>query len=380
MEQRKNMGQPDLSSHPPARVVVINDSVTQLAILSGLLHKAGIEALTCTGAAAALSAMSADGVPDLIVTDLYMPGIDGWRFCRLLRSPEYALFNTVPILVVSATFSGDEPSRITADLGANAFMAMPVEGEKFIALVHTLLSGEKPQRLLRVLILEDSKVISARLVKFFNSHGYQADSAFTCQEGLNLAGQTAYDAAVIDYHLPDGQGDDLLQSLQQKTPECVCIMMTADSQPELALKWMQLGAAAYLQKPFDPEYLIALCEHARRERALLRIQDLLETRTGELRKSEERLRQAMDATNDGVWEWDVTRGDSINSPAYFGMLGYPPTGLPDGIQSWTELIHPDDRESVLAANRECTTDKSDSLRVEFRMRARDGSWRWILSR
>ena len=48
--------------------------------------------------------------PDIVITDLYMKGIDGWRFCRLLRSEEYKRFNRVPILVVSATFSGDEAS------------------------------------------------------------------------------------------------------------------------------------------------------------------------------------------------------------------------------------------------------------------------------
>ena len=41
----------------------------------------------------------------------------------------------------------------------------------------------------------------------------------------------------------------------------------------MALDWMKRGAAAYLRKPFKPEYLIELCERARRERALLRVQD-----------------------------------------------------------------------------------------------------------
>jgi len=45
---------------------------------------------------------------DLIVTDLYMPGIDGWKLCRLLRSLEFAEFNKIPILVMSATFSGSD--------------------------------------------------------------------------------------------------------------------------------------------------------------------------------------------------------------------------------------------------------------------------------
>jgi len=106
--------------------VVVNDDVTQLRVLSGLLRKDGFETQMFETAQDALAAMDQERPPDLIVTDLYMPGIDGWRFCRLLRSSEYPLFNEVPILVVSATFAGDEASRITADLGANAFLPSPL--------------------------------------------------------------------------------------------------------------------------------------------------------------------------------------------------------------------------------------------------------------
>jgi CheY-like chemotaxis protein len=71
----------------------------------------------------ALAAINPANPPDLFVTDLNMPGIDGWRFCRLLHSPKYVEFNQVPIIVISATLSGEEPERITADLGAEAIPA-----------------------------------------------------------------------------------------------------------------------------------------------------------------------------------------------------------------------------------------------------------------
>lgn len=121
--------------------VVVNDDPTQLNILSGLVRKSGLEPRSFTGVEAALTDMttyaitvaSTPGVlPALVVTDLYMPGIDGWRFCRLLRSPEYAAFNQVPILVVSSTYTGEEPERIAAELGAETFLSSPVDGRHFI--------------------------------------------------------------------------------------------------------------------------------------------------------------------------------------------------------------------------------------------------------
>ena len=88
-------------------------------MLAGLLRKEGIDATAFESAEAALADMNAARPPDLIVTDLYMPCIDGWRFCRLLRSPEYEAFNTVPIPVVSATFAGDEASSTGRALPAS---------------------------------------------------------------------------------------------------------------------------------------------------------------------------------------------------------------------------------------------------------------------
>ncbi len=311
------MNREPLNSSTPFAVVV-NDDVTQLNMLSGLVRKAGLEPRAFTGAEAALADMSACAgtadrnpgtLPALLVTDLYMPGIDGWRFCRLLRSPEYAAFNQVPILVVSATFAGDEASRIAADLGAEVFLPSPVEGKRFVEQVQAIMKGRRTRNLLRVLIVEDSKTLAGILKKAFETNGYQADTALTVREAADAFKKIAYDVAVLDYHLPDGTGDALLDEFHAMRFDCACLMMTTDPGPELALDWMKRGAAAYLRKPFEPDYLIELCARVRREHALMRVQDLLEVRTRELRESDARNKALLNAlpdmmfllNNDGVF-------------------------------------------------------------------------------
>ena len=294
--------------------IVVNDDPTQLAILAGLLVKAGIEAHAFAEAEAALITMDPARPPDLIVTDLYMPGIDGWRFCRLLRSPEYAAYNEIPILVVSATFAGDHPARIAADIGADAFLPSPVDGKAFVSQVQGLLTGKEARLLPRVLIVEDSKSLAGLLKKTFAAHGYMADVALSAREAEAAFAKTPYNVTVLDYHLPDGTGDALLDAFRMQRPECVCLMMTAESSPELALSWMKRGAAAYLRKPFEPELLIELCARARRERALLRIEDLLEVRTRELRESEERYRLFFEGIDDAAFVHEL---DEQGQPGRF---------------------------------------------------------------
>ncbi len=312
--------------------VLVNDDVTQLRMLNGLLTNEGLAVGAFTGAEEALDAMARREPPDLIITDLYMPGIDGWRFCRLLRSPEHPELNGVPVLVISATFSGEEAARITADLGANAFLPSPVDGRRFIALVRELLAGNQPQGFLRALVIDDDGPLAFMLKAAFEGHGYRVEKAPTLGGARDRFRAGAFDTAVIDYHLPDGEGDTLLAEFRRSRPECVCIMMTADASPDLALRWMKMGAAAYLRKPFEPEYLVELCARARRERALLRVEDLLEQRTRELRENERRYRLLFSALDAGMALNEIIR-DGSGRPVDYRFLEVNPafeklTGMP----------------------------------------------------
>jgi two-component system, cell cycle sensor histidine kinase and response regulator CckA len=96
--------------------------------------------------------------------------------------------------------------------------------------------------------------------------------------------------------------------------------------------------------------------------------------------SEERFRLAMDATTDGIWDWDVATGEEYINPSYSRMLGYNPQEYAARVNSWVDLVVPEDREKALAANEKCVRGGCESFEVEYRMEARDGGRRWILSR
>jgi PAS domain S-box-containing protein len=99
-----------------------------------------------------------------------------------------------------------------------------------------------------------------------------------------------------------------------------------------------------------------------------------------LRASEERFRMAMEATKDGLWDWDTSSGNIYYSPGYWMMLGYDVDTRPQSAEAWTELIHPDDKEAVFAANNDCIENRCETFFIEYRMRANGGSWKWIQSR
>jgi PAS domain S-box-containing protein len=96
--------------------------------------------------------------------------------------------------------------------------------------------------------------------------------------------------------------------------------------------------------------------------------------------SEERLALAMEATQDGLWDWDVATDQVFYSPRYARMLGYEPGEIAGDVSGWVTLMHPEDQARAQRANRDCIENRAARIEVEFRMRHRDGGWRWILGR
>ena len=118
------------------------------------------------------------------------------------------------------------------------------------------------------------------------------------------------------------------------------------------------------------------------------IHDLIEARqsqaklTGELRLNEERLRLAMEATRDGLWDWNIQTGRTFYSPAWFRMLGYEPGDLVDKAgtaELWSDLLHPEEREDIQRRMFELLR-TAGGYDLEFRLRCKNGSYRCINSR
>ena len=99
-----------------------------------------------------------------------------------------------------------------------------------------------------------------------------------------------------------------------------------------------------------------------------------------IRRSQEQLSLVLQATEEGTWDWDITSGTVAYSDQWLGMLGYHAEELPARLETWSERVHPDDLPRVEEEIRAFLRPGGAKLRSEFRMRHRDGSWRWISDR
>ncbi len=99
-----------------------------------------------------------------------------------------------------------------------------------------------------------------------------------------------------------------------------------------------------------------------------------------LRLSEERWQMAVEGSNDGIWDWDLLTGEFFYSRRCKEILGYSEHEISNHLEEWKSLIHPEDEAKVNAAVDTYWCGGTSAYIAEFRMRHKDGSYRWILSR
>ncbi|MEL7038850.1 MAG: PAS domain S-box protein [Cyanobacteria bacterium J06592_8] len=107
---------------------------------------------------------------------------------------------------------------------------------------------------------------------------------------------------------------------------------------------------------------------------------LLKREEEQLRKSEERWQLALRGSNDGIWDWNLKTDETFYSTRWKEMLGYEEDEIGNTLDEWSDRVHPDDLPLTLAAIEDHTRHQTTYFTVEFRMRCKNGQYKWILSR
>lgn len=98
-----------------------------------------------------------------------------------------------------------------------------------------------------------------------------------------------------------------------------------------------------------------------------------------LRESENRYATALNAINDGVWDWNVSSGEAFFSPNYYSLLGYVDKEFPANYASWKLLVSPVDIERV-ENNLQKIIEKGEGFDIDLRMKMKSGEWLWVSTR
>lgn len=163
--------------------------------------------------------------------------------------------------------------------------------------------------------------------------------------------------------------EERLLQLSPKTPVVVIENRVYDGKGRV--RWMEFVNRAF----FDDQGLLKEMQSVGRD---ITERVLAEQR---LQEGEQRWKFALESSGFGVWDWDLTRDTIFRSSQFKVMLGYGgDEPIPDAALGWQGMVHPEDLPGTEQAVNDHLMQRTDGFDREFRMRCKDGSWKWVMGR
>ena len=218
---------------------------------------------------------------------------------------------------------------------------------------------------------EDDFVLTRDLLADSRRTRFELDWVSTFDDALGALTRNGHDVALIDYRLGEHDGLELLHHARGLGVTAPLILLTGQGDGDIDLAAMRAGAADYLVKgQIDAPLLERSIRYALEQSRTLQA----------LRESEERYALSARGANDGLWVWDLRDDEVYYSPRWKSMLGYTEEQIGDSPEEWLTRVHPDDIVLLRTAIDRHLRGETPHLESEHRMRCRDGSYRWMLSR
>jgi diguanylate cyclase (GGDEF)-like protein/PAS domain S-box-containing protein len=228
--------------------------------------------------------------------------------------------------------------------------------------------GEAP----RILVADDDPAVGLLAESALAPHGFAVEVVADGEAALQSVLASPPDLLLLDVMMPGKDGFEVLRAMRGPLgfPHMPIVMATALEDTQSVDRAFREGATDFITKPIQ----WTLLRH--RLQYVLRASRLRER----VAVSEERYALAARGANDGLWDWDLVRGEVYYSPRWCEMLGLGDVARVDGPGQWLDRVHPDDAQHVNDVLETHIKGLSPHFETEFRLRAEVGEHHWVLCR
>uniref|UniRef100_Q47F63 PAS:GGDEF protein n=1 Tax=Dechloromonas aromatica (strain RCB) TaxID=159087 RepID=Q47F63_DECAR len=200
------------------------------------------------------------------------------------------------------------------------------------------------------------------------ANDFDLEIATSGSQGLTMAKHSPPDLVLLDIMMPEMDGLETCRRFRSdpRLQAVPIIFLTALTDVDSEVTGLDLGVADYITKPFHLDIV------------KLRIRNTLKLASlnRELRASEERMRFVLDATGDGIWDWEIEFNRVSHNEAWCRMMGLDTSFLSHPLADYVERIHPEDLAAVERAL-DISTHENTLFTAEYRIRHSDGHYLWI---
>lgn len=351
----------------PYRVLLVDDDPLLVEVHAVILRNAGMEAYALSDPLKTLEAVR-EFHPDVVVLDVYMPAASGPELAAVLR--EHDAYAYLPILFLSV--ETDLSKQLLAlDLGGDDFLVKPINPEHLVTAVtarahRSRQSNEMTLNLKRILYererehlaLDHHAIVSATDVAgriIYANDKFCAISGYAREE---LIGQN-HRMVKSDEHAPEFYAE-LWRTISSGH---IWNGLICNKRKDGSRYWVEATITPFLDAGGKPYQYVAI-----------------RTDITALKQSEQRWSFALEGSGDGVWDWDLQTGAVMLSKMGKAMFGLADNEVGNHISEWNERLHPEDQLLWQEKLRNFFRSKADKLAIEYRVRCKDGGYKWILTR
>ena len=249
-------------------VLIIEDEESARRQVAKLVKKEGFEVMEAEDGAMGL-ALFTEHRPDIIITDLSLPKMDGLELIHMVRR----LSPHVQIILMTA-FGGDDAALEALKSGVLDYLKKPIDIDALIVALGRAKEKVDQQRSTSrfpsVLLAEDEAVTRDRLARLLEGEGWRVFKAGDGEEALKLFQDEKIDIAMLDIRMPKKDGLTVLKEMRNISDDFEAIILTGFGSEDAAIQAMRSGAINFIRKPIDIEYLIVSLEKAAEKLQLTR--------------------------------------------------------------------------------------------------------------
>ncbi len=249
-------------------VLLVDDSELVHKHTGPILEEAGYEVVHAYDGKQGLSMLD-EARPDLVITDVEMPEMDGYQVCAAIKDePDTA---GIPVIICSSLGEARDLER-GFDVGADDYIVKPIVPEELLSRVRDLLAELALSGRERVLVVDDSPAIRHLVGDALTRQGFEVTTAVDGRDGMEraLAASPAYELILTDYDMPRMTGFEMVHALKREaqTRDTPVLMLTARDSRRDRAQMRAAGLTAYLVKPFTQDKCVAMVERMLAERRL----------------------------------------------------------------------------------------------------------------
>lgn len=238
-----------MPEHPPSHhILIVDDQVDVLDVISDLLHTDGYRTTGATNGAEALAIIRRESV-DLVIVDLMMPGMNGWRVLREIKTYD----TTIPVVVLTGFITEQSESILTSQQ-ADGYLVKPVEHSRLKILLRNLLAAPSSAQSGAIVVVDDDDDVCRAIEHALARRGLTTTAFNAIPSALDHIRQTHPDLIILEIVFPEASGFDLCRRLQEhpETADIPVIVLTAEASRQNLMQAIQLRVRGFIAKPFAP--------------------------------------------------------------------------------------------------------------------------------